>query len=126
MAVLEQPFPLPGYEAHGTLTILYEMPSGIQGPQHPHPGMPYRGTQRVAFLPASDEGRKVLNLLKIAFSRHLIFGVGVSATTGRDDVVVWASIHHKTNVSGGPPRHGYPDDTYLARVQEELAAVGVK
>jgi len=126
MAVLERPGSLPGFEGWGTLIIVYEIPGGIQGPHHPHPGLPYAGTQRIAFLPANEEGRKVFGLLKIAFIRRLVFTVGTSATTGREDVVVWNTIHHKTNPVGGPERHGYPDPNYLARVQEELAAVGIK
>ena len=43
---------------------------------------------------------------------------------GRDNTVVWAGIHHKTSQGSGP--FGYPDNTYLARVQQELAAVGVR
>ncbi|KAK7485889.1 hypothetical protein BaRGS_00022884, partial [Batillaria attramentaria] len=59
-----------------------------------------------------------------------------SATTGRDDVVIWNDIHHKTQTYGGfekfvlftyvyKIRHGYPDPGYLTRLQQELAAKNV-
>lgn len=126
MRIAIRPDSLPGYEGSGTFIILYEIPPGIQGKDHPHPGSPYFGDRRIAFVPATEEGKKVVELLKVAFQRRLIFSIGTSATTGREDVVVWSSIHHKTQPTGGPDVHGYPDPTYLTRVQEELAAVGVK
>lgn len=30
--------------------------SGVQGPEHPHPGQRYSGTNRTAYLPDSPEG----------------------------------------------------------------------
>ncbi len=54
-----------------------------------------------------------------------MFTVGRSVTTGLDNQTVWNGIHHKTSLSGGSARFGYPDDTYLTRVKEELAAKGV-
>ncbi|KAK7471616.1 hypothetical protein BaRGS_00035713 [Batillaria attramentaria] len=119
-------FTLPGYPP-GILTITYDFPSGTQTEEHPNPGRRYSGAgyPRKAYLPDTPEGRKVLMLLKVAFDRRLIFTVGQSATTGQTDVVTWNDIHHKTNWLGGPQRFGYPDDGYLSRVQEELAAKGV-
>lgn len=71
------------------------------------------------------QGREVLALLQTAFDRKLTFTVGRSQTTGRDNQVIWSGIHHKTNPYGGPTRHGYPDETYHARVKAELAEFGV-
>jgi hypothetical protein len=51
--------------------------------------------------------------------------VGDSITNGTSNQTVWAGIHHKTNLSGGKDRHGWPDDTYFDRVVSECAAVGV-
>ncbi|PIO71919.1 hypothetical protein TELCIR_06162 [Teladorsagia circumcincta] len=51
--------------------------------------------------------------------------VGDSITTGAKNVVVWNNIHHKTNVTGGPQKYGYPDPDYLNRVKEDLAAMGI-
>ncbi|XP_072427740.1 E3 ubiquitin-protein ligase DTX3L [Chiloscyllium punctatum] len=116
---------LPGYEKFETIEIHYTIPDGIQGAEHPHPGQRYYGTTRTAYLPDNAEGRKVYKLLRRAFEQRLIFTVGTSSTTGRSNVVTWNDIHHKTNTMGGPSMFGYPDPTYLARVQDELKAKGI-
>ncbi|KAG5841154.1 hypothetical protein ANANG_G00196560 [Anguilla anguilla] len=117
--------PLPGNDSYGSIVIRYEIPSGIQGEEHPNPGQRYEGTSRTAFLPDSREGRKVLKLLERAFEQRLIFTVGQSSTTGKSNVVTWNDIHHKTNRNGGPVNYGYPDPDYLDRVQDELKAKGI-
>uniref|UniRef100_A0A670K284 E3 ubiquitin-protein ligase n=1 Tax=Podarcis muralis TaxID=64176 RepID=A0A670K284_PODMU len=114
---------LPGYEKYGTIIIQYVFPPGIQGVEHPNPGVRYPGTTRVAYLPDCPEGNKVLALFRKAFDQRLTFTIGTSMTTGRANVITWNDIHHKTNCTGGP--FGYPDPTYLARVQEELRAKGI-
>ncbi|XP_013419979.1 uncharacterized protein LOC106180517 [Lingula anatina] len=117
---------LPGYEGYKTIVIKIIFPDGIQQEDHPHPGYPYKGTRRTAFLPDTAEGREVKELLRRAFAAKLLFTVGRSVTTGKDDTVVWNDVHFKTNRTGGPQRYGYPDPTYLSRVKEELAAKGIK
>ncbi|KAK1174296.1 E3 ubiquitin-protein ligase DTX3L-like [Acipenser oxyrinchus oxyrinchus] len=116
---------LPGYEKHGTLVIKYDIPSGVQGDEHPSPGQRYWGASRTAYLPDSALGRKVLALLRRAFDQQLIFTIGTSSTSGMSDVVTWNDIHHKTSTHGGPTRYGYPDPDYLRRVQDELKAKGI-
>ena len=50
-----------------------------------------------------------------------MFTVGYSPTRGVDGVVCWNGIHHKTTANPvGAAKYGYPDDTYLARVKDEL------
>ena len=93
---------LPGYPKAGTITITYDVPSGTQGTEHPNPGKYYTGTRRVAYLPDTQQGRELLELLRKAFEAHLIFTVGRSVTSGYDNSVTWNDIHHKTNLSGGP------------------------
>ncbi|XP_078471286.1 E3 ubiquitin-protein ligase DTX3L-like [Lampetra planeri] len=115
---------VPGYEKYGTIEIHYDVPSGRQGPEHPHPGKLYQGTTRTAYLPDSPEGKHVLSLLRRAFDQRLIFTIGTSSTTGLQDCVTWNDIHHKTTKHGGPDSYGYPDRDYLKRVQEELKAKG--
>lgn len=116
---------LPGYKNCDTIVIDYAFPSGIQGKEHPYPGLGYSGTSRRAFLPGTEEGKKVYRLLHVSFENRLTFTVGKSRTTGADNVVTWNDIHHKTNIDGGPTNFGYPDPSYLSRVEEELAAKGV-
>lgn len=63
---------------------------------------------------------QVLRYLKIAFDRKLIFSIGRSATTGKEDVVIWNnSVDHKTQFCM------YPDPTYLQRCLTQLVHLGV-
>ncbi|XP_027888385.1 putative E3 ubiquitin-protein ligase DTX2 isoform X1 [Xiphophorus couchianus] len=118
---------LPGHPDCGTIQIIYSIPPGLQGPEHPNPGQPFtcRGFPRFCFLPDNDKGRKVLELLKVAWMRRLIFTVGTSSTTGEHDTVVWNGIHHKTEMMSNLSGHGYPDPNYLDNVLSELASQGV-
>ena len=95
---------LPGYQQYGIIKIKYDIPNGRQGKEHPNPGHYFFGTSRIAYLPASPQGRKVSRLLRKAFDARLIFTVGTSHTSGATDTVVWSDIHHKTNMSGGPTK----------------------
>ena len=106
MFVRETRHRLPGYEqsSTGTIEIYYQFPDGIQDERHPHPGVPYQGTVRRAFLPDNQEGRHVLNLLRKAFELRQIFTVGESRTSGAKNVVTWNDIHHKTWYAGGPEK----------------------
>ncbi|XP_033474434.1 E3 ubiquitin-protein ligase DTX3L [Epinephelus lanceolatus] len=126
MDVTESSSSLPGYEKYGTITIRYYVPSGIQKEEHPNPGQPYEGVSRTAYLPDSPEGRRILKLLRRAFDQRLIFTVGRSTTSGRNNVVTWNDIHHKTSTHGGPTHYGYPDPDYLSRVRDELKAKGIE
>nr|XP_020455059.1 E3 ubiquitin-protein ligase DTX3L-like isoform X2 [Monopterus albus]XP_020455060.1 E3 ubiquitin-protein ligase DTX3L-like isoform X2 [Monopterus albus]XP_020455061.1 E3 ubiquitin-protein ligase DTX3L-like isoform X2 [Monopterus albus] len=117
---------LPGYEEYGTIIIQYYIPSGIQKGEHRNPGQPYEGVSRTAYLPDSPEGRRILKLLKQAFDQKLIFTVGQSTTSGRNNVVTWNDIHHKTSKHGGPTCYGYPDPDYLSRVRDELKVKGIE
>ncbi|XP_042686006.1 probable E3 ubiquitin-protein ligase DTX2 isoform X4 [Centrocercus urophasianus] len=127
MEVSTFPQSLPGHRDCGTIQIVYHISRGIQGPEHPNPGMPYtaRGFPRYCYLPDNEKGRKVLELLKVAWNRRLIFTVGTSSTTGESNTVVWNEIHHKTEMDTNLSGHGYPDPNYLDNVLAELAAQGV-
>lgn len=127
MEVFHCQMPLPGHEDCGTILIVYNIPHGIQGPEHPNPGKPFtaRGFPRQCYLPDNAQGRKVLQLLKVAWKRRLIFTVGTSNTTGESNTVVWNEIHHKTEMDCNATGHGYPDPNYLQNVLAELAAQGV-
>lgn len=125
MRVSTQRTALPGYPRCGTIVVEYSFPDGTQGPEHPHPGVRYAGTARQGFFPDNAEGRKVVRLLQLAWQQRVVFTVGRSMTTGCDNCVIWNGIHHKTSTTGGPTAHGYPDPTYLSRVQQELATFGI-
>lgn len=116
---------LPGYPRTETFIINYVFPNGYQEECHPNPGEPFTGIERQAYLPDNSEGQEVLHLLEQAFKQRLVFTIGVSRTTGKEGVVTWNDIHHKTRRDGGPERFGYPDEDYLSRVKEELKAKGI-
>lgn len=63
--------------------------------------------------------------MSVAWQRRLIFTIGRSNTTGREDVVTWNDIHHKTEIGPSNSGYGYPDPGFLDRCLEELAAHGV-
>ncbi|XP_064022374.1 probable E3 ubiquitin-protein ligase DTX2 isoform X3 [Pogoniulus pusillus] len=109
------------------LCLLAMYSNGNKGPEHPNPGLPYtaRGFPRYCYLPDNEKGRKVLELLRVAWKRRLIFTVGTSSTTGESNTVVWNEIHHKTEMDTNLSGHGYPDPNYLDNVLAELAAQGV-
>jgi deltex len=99
--------------------------AGTQKAGDPNPGKPYDGTYRSCYLPDCPEGQEVLKLLRIAFDRRLTFRIGTSVTTGAEDTTIFNGIHHKTSLTGGVEKWGYPDPTYFERVKEELEDKGV-
>ncbi|XP_040060090.1 uncharacterized protein dtx3lb.2 isoform X2 [Gasterosteus aculeatus] len=117
---------VPGFKNCGSIIIHYNIFGGVQTKKHSNPGKRFEGIQRTAYLPNNQEGKEVLHLLKKAFDQKLIFTIGTSVTTGMDNQVTWNDIHHKTSITGGPERFGYPDPGYLSRVKEELKAKGIK
>ncbi|XP_072244705.1 uncharacterized protein [Leuresthes tenuis] len=126
MNITKDNLSLPGYEKYGTMIIHYYIPNGIQKEEHPNPGQPFQGVSRTAYLPDTSEGRAILKLLKRAFDQRLIFTIGQSTTSGRNNMVTWNDIHHKTSTHGGPSHYGYPDPEYLSRVREELKVKGIE
>jgi len=117
---------LPGHHPHPTLQLSFHFPAGTQDVDHPQPGVPYCGDQRVAFLPDTAEGRAVLALLQKAWQRRLLFTVGRSLSRNVDHCVIFNGIHLKTRqCSTASEPWGYPDPTYLLRVTGELNEKGV-
>lgn len=60
-----------------------------------------------------------------AFEQNLIFTIGKSVTTGRDNSIIWGDIPHKTNLTSNSGGYGYPDNGYLQRVTSVLAVQGI-
>jgi deltex-like protein len=52
-------------------------------------------------VPDTEEGRKVLMLLLVAFRCRLVFMIDESMTRPGVEGVVWGDIHHKTKMDGG-------------------------
>ncbi|XP_060557028.1 uncharacterized protein LOC132717558 [Ruditapes philippinarum] len=124
MDIIKRREHLEGYKRYKTIAITYSFASGKQGTDHPNPGTPYKAITRTAFLPDNMEGREICALLKVAFERRLVFTIGTSRTTGKEGVITWNDIHHKTDFRPHT-QFGYPDGTYLQRVREELEVKGV-
>ena len=76
----------------------------IAGPEHPNPGRPYSPLYTSAFLPHNSEGKEVCILLQRAFESGLLFTIGKSSTTGRENKIIWNGIELKTIQSGGPTK----------------------
>ncbi|XP_052802499.1 E3 ubiquitin-protein ligase DTX1-like [Mya arenaria] len=121
------PHSLAGHPDCKTIQIIYNIEPGVQGPEHPAPGQRYYLTAfpRIGYLPDNEKGRKVLQLLIVAWKRRLTFTIGRSHTTGRDHSVTWNEIHHKTELHGNHGEHGFPDPKYLDNLLAELAVHGV-
>lgn len=50
---------------------------------------------------------------------------GRSLTTGREDVVAWNGLTHKTEIGPSITGAGYPDTGYLDRLVTELLHLGI-
>lgn len=73
--------------------------------EHPNPGQLFTGVSRQASLPDNEDGNKVLGMLERAFNHRLIFTIGYSCTSGKDNMVKWNDIHHKTRRDGGSEKY---------------------
>ncbi|KAL7465443.1 hypothetical protein ACHAXS_008769, partial [Conticribra weissflogii] len=111
MTIDRDPRLCPGFEPAKTIRITYRIPPGIQKSYHPHPGRRHEGTTRTAYLPNDDEGIRLLQRLRCAWTLGLIFTVGYSVTCQRNDCVTWATIPHKTRLEKGV--YGFPDPCYV-------------
>lgn len=103
----------------GTIVLHFNFPSGT-GSQ----GQVYDGRSQHAYLPDNDEGRQLLAMFQLAFRRRVLFSLDRSLTTGRWQPTF--AIHLKTSMTGGPARHGYPDDQYFASATRELRDKGIE
>ena len=76
----------------------------------------------MGYIPDTIEGNFILDRLINAFKLGYVFKIGDSITTGKKNTIVWNGIHHKTELSG---IFGFPDDTYLDRLNTELKGFNV-
>lgn len=114
-----------GYAPAGSIIIHYSIPREKQNPYHINPGEWHDSAKRTAYLPDTVQGNNLLKRLKFAFNHGLTFTVGISMTSGRANSVTWASIHHKTSVSGGLRSHGFPDPNFFQFCNMELDSLSV-
>ncbi|KAI5097261.1 hypothetical protein C0J45_12570 [Silurus meridionalis] len=125
MSCTELSVSLPGYEQYRTAKITYCIPDGIQGDEHPNPGLPFQGAVFEAYLPLSSQGQELLQCLEKAFKQGFTFTVCPSNNNDRAKIT-WSRIPHKTNITGGKSRNGYPDVKYLKDLSEALRTCGIK
>lgn len=110
--------------AWGSLLITYNLVAGVQADYHPNPRRSYPSISRTTYLPDTPAGRRLLSRLQDAFRYGLTFRIGTSLTTGRNDVITWASIPHKTSPRGGG--HGFPNPNYFRNCHAALDALHVR
>ncbi|KAM8945593.1 LOW QUALITY PROTEIN: uncharacterized protein RCH25_048888 [Pelodytes ibericus] len=123
MTITQMSLCLQGFDRDLSLKIIYDIPDGVQGVGHPHPGCPYKGGRFEAYLPDNRESRKLVLLLKKAFKQGLSFQI---RTLGSEDKVVWSNIPHKSSPDGGKAKNGYPDSTYMKCVFKHLKEYGIE
>ncbi|XP_037400448.1 uncharacterized protein si:busm1-163l24.3 isoform X2 [Pygocentrus nattereri] len=127
MKYVELPLSLQGHSLCTTAKIIYCIPDGIQGEEHPNPGAPFEGGLYEAYLPLSSKGRSLLPRLEKAFKQGLTFKVCPDKTLpDRRARIDWGRIPHKTRIDGGKSGNGYPDSTYLNNLSEALKACGIE
>ncbi|KAL7860600.1 hypothetical protein AOLI_G00169490 [Acnodon oligacanthus] len=127
MRYVELPLSLQGHSRCTTAKIIYCIPDGFQGEEHPNPGAPFQGHQFEAYLPLSSKGRSLLPCLEKAFKQGLTFKVCPDKTSpGRRARIDWGRIPHKTRMDGGKSGNGYPDSAYLNNLSEALKACGIE
>ncbi|XP_076827998.1 E3 ubiquitin-protein ligase DTX3L1 [Brachyhypopomus gauderio] len=114
---------VPGYPKSDTIQIDFVFEDGTQTEKHPNPGQMYCGLHTQAYLPQNSEGRKVYELLKVAFDHKLLFTV--TTTNTGEEGVTFSDIPLKTMESGGAKSDCYPDPNYLKTVKKILKSKGI-
>lgn len=86
MSIMHIKKQLPGEIGPGCFVIRYSFPDGVQGVEHPNPGVEYSGTNRKAYISDSSKGQLVMAKLMRAFDLGLVFMV-VRVELGVDHTV---------------------------------------
>ena len=109
---------LPGFENYHSIQITYNFQNGTQSPKHPSPGDPYFaiGFPKTAFLPDTEQGRSILEMLEKSFNLGHTFVVDA----GGD--IVWGDIPHRTEFGGEPMTESFLDTIMTALFKLGLGA----
>ncbi|KAM4636903.1 E3 ubiquitin-protein ligase DTX4-like [Discoglossus pictus] len=116
------PHSLPGHHDCQTIRIIYHIPPGIQGYDQPNPGKKFTAADFPlhCYLPNTDKGRMVLQLLIEAWERRLLFPLISSHAAGVPDCVSTSRIPQKTEFGSNLTGKGFPDPRYLDSVLRQL------
>lgn len=125
MDVVQDSVSLPGFEPAGTLCVRFFVAAGFQDLDCPLPGERFSAFQFTTFLPDNSEGQELVRLLSVAWTRRLLFRIGMNPATGRMDILTPNGIEMKTRRLGGIMAGGYPDASYMSRLKSDLREVGV-
>ena len=107
------------------IELHYRVPANIQKFYHPQPGVLHSSVYRVAYLPHTKEGQRLLVRYQYAFFHGHAFSVGYSRALKQDNQVTWSSrMPHKTATKGGGP-FGYPDGIYVEQAHQALDRLNV-
>jgi len=109
---------LPGFDNYHSIQITYNFQNGTQSPKHPSPGDPYFaiGFPKTAFLPDTEQGRSILEMLEKSFNLGHTFVVDA----GGD--IVWGDIPHRTEFGGEPMTEENLDEIMTALFKLGLGA----
>jgi hypothetical protein len=109
------------------IQIEYVIPDGFQKHYHELPDEPFKGTIKVAYLPNTSQGTRLLSRLIYAFSHGLTFRIA-RAESSKKSIVNWATIPHKFSLGDSHKLslgEGDFDDQYMASCNEALDQLGV-
>lgn len=125
MAVTTSTHALPGHDSVGSISIQFHIPSAPQDLRSPLPGTILPDFKLETWLPDNSEGRHVLDLLKLAWNRRLLFRIGMDYQKKMMNRIVLNGIELKTQRTGGALGNGYPDASYMSRLKMDLQKMGI-
>ena len=106
-----------------TIVITWGLHGGIQDHRHPNAGVPYPPDTRIHYMPANRRGVRLLQLFIKGWVQRQLFTVGKSLSRNVDNVVIYGSVHMRSNKDGP---FGWPAPTYYGVTEEEFRQVGIK
>lgn len=109
---------LPGHPEVGRLILTCCVPSGIQNATHPHPGRIYSGIRKKFLFPDNEEGRKLIELLRVAWEQKLLFRIEVTSKPNQNDHLVVNGFYLKTEWPE-------PDTSFVGILRMNLDDVGL-
>lgn len=116
---------LEGFPQCGTITIVFTIPGGEQSMHCPMPFERFEDFVFETYLPNSDEGQHVHQMLQLAWNRRLLFRIGYNPRTKKMDHIVLNGLELKNHKFGGIQGNGFPDPYYLTGLKQDLKKMGI-